>query len=55
MGEGGGKVQIFNYKMNKSWGDTMYSMVTIANNTIAYLKTARRMNLGSFRHKTKIL
>lgn len=40
MSEGSPKVQTSNHKVNKSWGcgDVMYSMVTIAKNTILYMK-----------------
>lgn len=35
MGEGGHRVQIFNYKMIK-FGDLMYSVVTVINNTVLH-------------------
>ena len=35
LGEGGQKVQTSSYKICKSW-DTIYSMVTTANNAILY-------------------
>ena len=34
--EGSQKVQTSNYKVNKFW-DVMYSIVTIANNTVLYV------------------
>ena len=38
MDEGGQKVQISGYKMNKSWGcNVIYSMVTIVNNTVVHI------------------
>ena len=36
-----------------SHGDVKYFMVTIVNNTIAYLKVAKRVNLKSSHHKKK--
>ena len=41
LGEGGQKLQTFSYKLNRSSGRTtcmvIYSMVTIANNTVLYI------------------
>ena len=50
MGEGSQMVPNSNYE-NISYGDIMYSMVTIVDNTwIVYLKV---VNLKSFHHKKK--
>ena len=36
IGEGGQKVQMSSYKLNKSWG-IMYSTATVVNNTVSHI------------------
>ena len=54
MGEGGQKVQISSYKINKSW-DVMYSP---GNNSLqyctVYMKTAKRVDIKNFHQKKKL-
>ena len=52
MGEGGQKVQISSYKINKSWGcDVQHGDCNTIIVLIAYLKVAKRVDLKSSHHK----
>ena len=51
MGEGGQNIKISSYKINKSWGT---GLVTIVNNTVFYIwKVAKRVDLKSSHYKKK--
>ena len=54
MGEGGQKVQVSSYKINKSW-DITYSH---GNNSLqyctVYMKTAKRVDIKNFHQKKKL-
>ena len=51
MGKGGQKVQTSSYEMNTSWGCN----VQCGENSIVYLKVAKKVDLKSLRHKKKNL
>ena len=50
--EGGQKVQTSSYKRKKSWG-IMYSIVTVINNTIVYLKVIKSIDPKNYHHKKR--
>ena len=51
IGEGGQMVQTSSYKIRS--GDVMYSMVSKVNDTVLYLKIAKRVNPKTFLYKEK--
>ena len=55
MGEGGQKVQVSSYKINKSW-DVIYSRGIHSSQycTTVYLKTAKRVDIKNFHQKKKL-
>ena len=41
--------------MTKSSGDVIHNMVTIVNNTVVYLKVAKRVSLKTSPHRTSLV
>ena len=50
MEEGGQKVHISSYKINKYW-DTMFNMINAINTTVCYIKIAKKVNPKNSPHK----